>query len=126
RTLHLMRQKSQPAIAAARFLAARVPPVRAVALEQAWAYGDRPYLGNGVRIVDIPPKTPLDAERVRAAAEGCDAVGLYARDAPPELRRAIEREGFRGAGGFRSGPAAAVEVFLREEVPGTSPAQSGQ
>lgn len=111
RALHLMRQKSQPAIDAARFLASLHPPVRSVALEQSWAYGDRLYLGNGVAIADITPRRPLDPAAVSAAAAGRDAVALYPADAGPEIETVLDAKGFRRCREFEG--AAPVAVFLR-------------
>jgi hypothetical protein len=121
RSLHLLRGKSQSAIAAARFLAARAPRVRRVVLEQSWAYGERLYLGNGVRVADVPPRAPLAAARVLAAAEGCDAAALYADDVDAELSAGLGRAGFHAAGRFAVGPSRAVAVFLRD-----APPQNGQ
>jgi predicted secreted protein len=112
RTLHLMRQKSQPAIEAARFLAAQRPPVRSAALEQAWAYGERLYLGNGVSIADVLPARPLDPAGVLRAAHGRDAVAVYERDASPALERGLAEMGFRRSATFRRGGDAEVVVYL--------------
>src|SRR5712692_4027938 len=46
RTLHLLRGKSEAALAASRAIAELRPPARRVALEQMWAYGEKLYLGN--------------------------------------------------------------------------------
>jgi hypothetical protein len=113
RVLHLLRGKSQSAIAAARYLASRDHPPRDVVLEQAWAYGERLYLGNGTRIEDIPPRTPLEPDPVLRAAAGADAVALYAEDVTPELWRELERARLHAAGRFQSGPSRAVVVFVR-------------
>jgi hypothetical protein len=66
-----------------------------VALEQAWAYGDRLYLGNGVEIRDLPPTRPLDRARVREAAENADAVALYAADLDSTVEQTLAEGGFR-------------------------------
>jgi len=113
RVLHLLRGKSQSAIAAARYLASRDHPTRNVVVEQAWAYGERLYLGNGTRIDDIPPRTPLEPDRVLRAAAAADAIALYAEDLTPELSRELERSGVHAAGRFQDGPSRAVVVFLR-------------
>jgi hypothetical protein len=111
RTLHLMREKSQPAITAARYLASLEPPVRAAALEQSWAWGDRLYLGNGVRIVDLRATTPL-ADGALAAAAECDAIGLYLSDASEDVRRELALRGFRESARFADSGGRHVVVFL--------------
>jgi hypothetical protein len=115
-----MREKSQPAVAAARFLASRAPAVRSVALEQAWAYGEKLYLGNDFVITDVPSRKPLDPSRVAADARGRDAAALYAADASPEIDRALRELGFGERRDF-DGDGPAVVVFLRGAAP-----QSGQ
>jgi len=112
RSLHLMRQKSQPAVDAARFLAARGPAVRSVALEQAWAYGDKLYLGNDVRIADVSPRRPMDPGSFAEAARGRDAAAVYAGDSTPEIERALRQLGFGVRREF-DGHGPAVVVFLR-------------
>jgi hypothetical protein len=121
RTLHLMREKSQPAVAAAQYLASLRPAVKAVALEQAWVYGERLYLGNGVAITDVPPRRPLDPSVIAAAARGRDAVAIYAADLTPELSRRLEREGFGADRRFDDPAGPPVVVFLRRDS-----AQNGQ
>jgi len=95
RTFHLLGGKSEAALAAVRDIARSTPPVRRVALEQAWAYGDRLYLGNGVEIRDLPPTRPLDRARVREAAENADAVALYAADLDSTVEQTLAEGGFR-------------------------------
>ncbi|HEY1435693.1 MAG TPA: hypothetical protein VGG65_09975, partial [Thermoanaerobaculia bacterium] len=89
RTLHLLRRKSLSATAAARALADMSNPPRAVALEQAWAYGERLYLGPDASLRDVAPRTPLPVETVLAAASGAQALALYTEDSSPELERAL-------------------------------------
>jgi len=113
RTLHILGTKTQSAVEAAQFLASRRPAIRAVALEQAWAYGERLYLGDAVRIADVLPRRPLEPDVVIRAARGGDAVAVYAADSSEALRRELADEGFAPCGVFRSGASPAVEVHAR-------------
>ena len=110
RAITLLRDKSQSAIAAARYIAARSPAPRVVALEQDWAFGGRLYLGNGPRIRDIPVSRPLSVDAVRRAGSGADAVAIYAKDSSSEVRAALEEMGFREE--FRSRRDASREVVV--------------
>jgi len=117
RTAHLLRGKSEAALAAAKTIAAAAPPARRVTLEQGWAYGDRLYLGNSVEIRDLAPRRPLDAESVRAAAAGSDAVALYAADVDAEVERALAISGFRICARFERLRSPAVVLSLPASRP---------
>ena len=93
--------------------AALRPAPRVFAFEQEWVYGGRLYLGDGARIRDIPMRRPLGWESVEAAANGADAVGLYALDADEGIRRGLMDRGFVLARTFREDPSPEVLVFLR-------------
>lgn len=112
RALTLLRDKSQSAIAAARYIAAHRPEPRIVALEQDWAFGGRLYLGNGPRIRDIPVSRPLSTDAVRRAASGADAVAIYAKDSSPEVRDVLEDMGFRQSARFRRDASREVVVYF--------------
>ncbi len=117
RTLTLLRDKSQSAVEAARFLHELSPPVRTVVLEQMWAFGEKLYLGNEVSIRDLYPKRPLPVEPVLAALDGADAVALYERDISPDLARLLADRGFRRCARFQANASLAVAVHLPLERP---------
>ena len=108
----LLRGKSQPAVAAARSLAQRNPPPRSVALEQAWAYGERLYLPR-VRIRDVPPSRPLDPAVVIEAVSGADAAAFYSNDLDSASRDALARSGLREEETFHRDDGKPVTVFRR-------------
>ncbi|HEX9303951.1 MAG TPA: hypothetical protein VGA31_05815 [Thermoanaerobaculia bacterium] len=108
----LLRGKSQPAVAAARSLAQRNPPPRLVALEQAWAYGERLYLPRA-RIRDVPPSRPLDPSVVMEAVDGVDAAAFYSTDLDLSSRDALARVGLREDGTFHRDDGKPVTVFRR-------------
>lgn len=114
----LLRGKSQPAVAAARFIARLSPPPRTVVLEQAWAYGDRLYLRD-VRIRDVPPRRPLDPAAVSDFLAGADAAAFYLNDVDAPLRRFLEDRGMRATGVFQRPGGKSVVVF-RRVYPATS------
>lgn len=126
RSLTLLRDKSQSAIAAARFITTLRPPPRVVALEQQWAYGERLYLGNGPRIRDIQPERPLRPEILRGAAAQADVLAVYTRDLSPAALREIARLGFREEKRFRRDTSLESTVFIKRasERPLT-PARAG-
>jgi hypothetical protein len=108
----LLRGKSQPAVAAARFIARMAPAPKAVALEQAWAYGERLYLRD-VRIRDIGPRRPLDPAAVREAIDGADAAAFCVNDLDFDARRVLLASGMRAAGIFHRPGGKPVVVFRR-------------
>ena len=108
----LLRGKSQPAVAAARSLAQRNPPVRSVALEQTWAYGERLYLPRA-RIRDVPPSRPLDPAVVIEAVSGADAAAFYSKDFDSSSRDALARSGLREEETFQRDDGKPVTVFRR-------------
>ena len=108
----LLRGKSQPAVAAARFLAAMNPPPRSVALEQAWAYGERLYLPR-VWIRDIPPSRPLEPAAIAEAVSGADAAAFYSNDLDAVSRRVLAAAGMRIDGAFHRDDGKPVTVFRR-------------
>ena len=112
RALTLLRDKSQSAVAAARFIAAREPSPRVVALEQKWAFGERVYLGNAPEIRDIPVSRPLAPSAVRLAAAGADAVAIYAKDSSAAVERTLADLGFRPAARFKRDASREVVVYL--------------
>lgn len=112
RAVTLLRDKSQSAIGAARYIAAQRLEPRVIALEQDWAFGGRLYLGNGPGIRDIPVSRPLSVDAVRRAGSGADAVAIYAKDSSPEVRAALEEMGFREAARFRRDASREVVVYF--------------
>ncbi len=117
RTLALLRDKSQSATAAARFLAGLRPAPRVVALEQAWTYGERLYLGNGTKIRDFGPSRPLDPQGVERAAAGADAVALFTLDMSPAVVRTLAEMGFHEKARFHRDESKEVIVYLRNRSP---------
>lgn len=117
RTLHLLRHKSQSAVEAAALLARVQPPARVVALEQAWAYGEKLYLGNAVTIRDVRPQRPLSAGVVRSAAEGADAACLYRSDVREDTVRELARLGLRDCATLRRDASPAVALYLTANRP---------
>ena len=114
RAVALLRDKSQSATAAARAIARLSPAPRVIALEQAWAYGDRLWIGNGPEIRDFPPARPLDPSVVEKAAAPADVLAIYALDSSPPLLESIARMGFRESARFHRD--ANKEVILYRQV----------
>jgi hypothetical protein len=123
RSLALLSHKSQSATAAARAIARLSPAPRAVALEQAWAYGDRLLIGNGPEIRDFPPSRPLAPAGVQKAAGSADVLALYTLDTSPALLGAIARMGFRESARFHRDSSKEVILYLRDQ---TRRASAGQ
>lgn len=117
RAFHLLRHKSQAAIEAAALLARVQPPARVVALEQAWAYGEKLYLGNAVTIRDVRPRHPLSVGVVRTAVEGADAACLYRSDVGEDAAGELARLGLRDCRTLRRGASPAVILYLRADRP---------
>jgi glycosyl transferase family 22 (putative mannosyltransferase) len=115
RAVALLSDKSQSATAAARAIARLSPAPRSVALEQAWAYGDRLLIGNGREIRDFPPARPLDPVAVTKAAGPADVLALYTLDTSPPLLDAIARMGFRESARFHRDSSKEVILYLREQ-----------
>ncbi len=114
RSIALLKDKSQSATAAARAIARLSPAPRTVALEQAWAYGDRLLIGNGPEIRDFPPARPLDPAEVAKAAGPADVLALYTLDTSPPLLDAIARMRFRESARFHRDTSKEVILYLRE------------
>ncbi len=108
-----LRGKSMAAVTAARAIATE-PGVRAVALSQAWAYGDRLYFGNRIDVRDLP--TPPTAADLESAARSADRIAVYLLDlqGDPALAAALARRGFRESRTFAWGESESVVVFSRE------------
>jgi hypothetical protein len=112
-TVQLLAKKSQSAVAAARFIARMAPPPRTVALEQAWAYGERLYLRD-VRIRDIPPHRPLDPDAVRESIDGADTAAFYVNDLGSDALRVLAESGMRSERTFQRPGGKPVVVFRRQ------------
>jgi hypothetical protein len=123
RSLALLSDKSQSATGAARAIARLSPAPRVVALEQAWAYGDRLLIGNGPEIRDFPPSRPLAPADVEKAAGPADVLGLYTLDTSPALLDAIARMGFRENARFHRDSSKEVILYLRDRAPRASAGQ---
>ena len=113
RATHLLSRKSQAAVEAAEYLAKTANPPRVVVLEQAWAYGDRLYLGAATEVRDIAPRRPLPLEDVLHAAAGAHAACFYEDDATPEIDTALASLGLRRDRTIRSGASRSVVVYRR-------------
>jgi glycosyl transferase family 22 (putative mannosyltransferase) len=108
----LLRGKSQPAVAAARSIARMSPAPNPVALEQAWAYGERLYIRNA-RIRDVFPRRPLDPGAILEAIDGAGAAAFYVNDLGPDARRLLMESGMRVDGIFHRPGGKPVVVFRR-------------
>jgi hypothetical protein len=84
-----------------------------VALEQAWAYGERLYLRD-VRIRDIPPHRPLDPDAVRESIDGADAAAFYVNDLGSDALRVLAESGMRSERTFHRPGGKPVVVFRRQ------------
>ena len=111
RSLALLRDKSQSAVEASKYLRSIAP--QRVALEQSWAYGERLYLGNQTAIENIDPARPLSVEALRRVARNADAIAVYTRDLTPETRNALRGLGFYEARAFKRDTSKRVSVFLK-------------
>ena len=109
RTLGLLRGKSQSAVEAARAMASSTPAV--VVLEQAWAYGERLYLGNSVEIRDLAPERPLRADSIRPLLVGADQVGFYTKDLSPAVEAVLGEAGFTPVARIRRDESLEVRVY---------------
>ncbi len=108
---HLDRRSLAAAAAAERL--AGEPGVHTVVLSQAWAWGDRLFLGNDVGVRGLPIKvTPAELE---AALEGADRVGLYAEAlvANPELDGVLLGRGLARLETVERGGSKAVALYGR-------------
>jgi hypothetical protein len=120
RSFALLSAKSQSSTAAARAIALFSPAPRAVALEQAWTYGDRLLIGNGPEIRDFPPSRPLSPAVVEKAAAPADVLALYTLDTSPALLDTIARMGFRESARFHRDASKEVILYLRDRTPRAS------
>ncbi|HEX2122783.1 MAG TPA: hypothetical protein VHL59_14190, partial [Thermoanaerobaculia bacterium] len=107
--LRFLGRESRPAVEAARFLGAD-RSLRTLAIGQLWAYGDRLYLGDDRRVIDIGTP-PHDLE---AALREADAAALYESDLSPDVNATLARAGFVEQRVFRSPRARDVVVFSAE------------
>ena len=114
RTLSLLRDKSQSAVAASRAISRLSPRPRIVALEQEWAYGSHLWLGNGIEIRDFPPARPLDPAIVEKAAHPADVLALYTLDSSPAVAQTIADMGFRENARFQRDADKEVILYVRE------------
>ncbi|HUP61532.1 MAG TPA: hypothetical protein VNA69_14055 [Thermoanaerobaculia bacterium] len=108
--LRFLGRETKPAVEAARFLAA-IDSLKTIALGQVWAYGDRIYLGNEPRLIDI--STP--AQFLDAALPAADAVATYESDLTPQFSDALAGNGYEPVRTFRAPRARDVVVFVRSE-----------
>ncbi len=113
RAVSRLSQKSQPAIAAARFIRKLQPAPRVLALEQFWAYGDRLYLGGSVEIRDIVWQRPLTRLALREAGTGADVVGVYADHLGDSGKEELRALGFRELARFRKDAGRECVVYAR-------------
>lgn len=114
RGTRVLADRSAPALEASLDLARR-DGVRAVALSQAWAYGDRLLLGNEVEVVELG--LPVEADRLRDALPTVQAAAFYARELErPELLRALRDQGFEELGRHSGDPKREVTVWGKVET----------
>ena len=106
---HLHR-RSLSAVAAARGLAGD-RAVGSVAVSQAWAWGDRLFLGNRVEVRALPVRPT--AAQLEAALAGVDRAGLYVEDlvADPRLEEALRGRGMGRLRTLRRGGSRPVAVY---------------
>ena len=109
--LRFLGRESKPAVEAARYLGAH-DSFKTVALGQIWAYGDRIYLGNEKRLIDVG--TPIHS--LDLAVAEADAIAVYESDVTAEVARALAKHGFRPIATFRAPRARDVVVFSRGEA----------
>ena len=103
-------RRSMAAVAAAQAIADE-PEVRTVVLSQAWAWGYRLFLGNGVAIEDLPVRaSAADLER---SLTGQDRVGIHVEDleANPDLERVLWGRGLRRRETVARGGSKTVAVY---------------
>jgi len=106
--LRFLGRETRPAVEAARAMGADAS-LRTIALGQNWAYGDRIYVGNEKRLIDVgTPIHSLD----RAVAEA-DAIAVYESDVTPDVARVFAANGFRLVRTFRAPRARDVVVYRR-------------
>ncbi len=99
-------RRSTNAVDAALWITRQRPA--GIALSQAWAYGGRLFLGNGMTIADID--VPPDAQRIRQLPVGVSMVGVYASEAD---ERVLRESGFIPARTFANQGGRSVTVFRR-------------
>ncbi len=107
--LRFLGRETKPAVEAARWLEANHSP-RTLALGQVWAYGDRIYLDNQVRIIDVG--TPIHSA-LNEALTAADAIAVFESDVNTEIARALREHRFAPARTFRAARARDVVVFIR-------------
>lgn len=107
--LRFLGRESRPAVDAARFLG-RDDSMRTVAISQPWACGDKLYLTERAKAIEIgtPPQN-LDV----ILAES-DAAIIYESDITAEVNASLMRAGFARVREFRSPRARDVIVFSAE------------
>lgn len=106
--IRFLGRETKPAVEAARYLGAK-PDVKTVALGQNWAYGDRIYLGNDRRLIDV--STPIRS--LERAVREADAIAVYESDVTPDVSLVLSSHGFRAGRVFRAARARDVVVFER-------------
>lgn len=104
--LRFLGRESRPAVEAARMLG-RDSSLRAVAISQPWACGDKLYLTDRVKAIEVgtPPRN-LDV----ILAES-DAAILYESDITPQVAASLANARFTRIAEFRAGRARDVIVF---------------
>lgn len=83
-----------------------------LAIGQLWAYGDRLYVGDDRRVLDIgTPPHSLDV-----ALRTCDAIAMYESDLTKEISQALAHARFHRVRVFRDPRARDVIVFSAERA----------
>jgi Alg9-like mannosyltransferase family len=103
--LRFLGKETKPAVEAARFLGAQ--NYETIALGQIWAYGDRIYLDNEVRLIDVG--TPIHSLDI--ALPAADAIAVFESDITPEVANAFAKHGYKEVRTFRAPRARDVVVF---------------
>ena len=106
--MRFLERESRPAVDAARFLGAD-PSIRTVAISQPWACGDRLYLTDRKKAIELgtPPQS-LDVILGES-----DAAIVYESDITNDVAAALSRARYRSVRVFRAPRARDVVVFRR-------------
>lgn len=122
--LDLHREKSLAAVQAALDLRDEARRGQLV-VTQAWAYGDRLFLGHSARLVNF--ETPPTAGELDSALDGASHAAFYEEDLQrrPKLLTVLTRKGFEATRRYDEAKSRPVTVLWRPETeserPRTSP-----
>jgi hypothetical protein len=110
--LELHREKSLSAVRAALELREE-PGVDSIVVTQAWAYGDRLFLGPDMKVANF--ETSPSPEELREVILRADAAAFYEDDLRHQaaLREELGRAGFEEADSYRIAASRSVVVFRK-------------